>query len=345
LQGLRKCHEALAAQPPAGRLGLFTTTIAMADLDAVRQALGAQRINLLGASYGTRAGLEYMRQFPAQVRRLVLDGVAPPDMVLPQAFSLDNQAAFERLLAHCETNTACARRYPALRTQWAQLLGSLPREVQAPHPLTGEPQRVSLERDMLLGMVRGPLYAPALAAGLPAAIDLAAQGRFEALLGLASALGGRKGDLGLAHGMHFSVVCAEDVPRMKADAAQGRDFGEGFGRLYQEVCSFWPRGQVPAAFYQLPAAPAATLLLSGGADPATPPRHGQRVAQALGAKARHVVVNEAGHGVMGLPCMRDVLFRFFDAEDDAAALAVDTECATKVPRPPVFGVSQSGVTP
>ena len=151
--------------------------------------------------------------------------------------------------------------------------------------------------------------------------------------------------MGLAHGMHFSVVCAEDVPRMKADAAQGRDFGEGFGRLYQDVCSFWPRGQVPAAFYQLPVAPAATLLLSGGADPATPPRHGQRVAQALGAKARHVVVNEAGHGVIGLPCMRDVLFRFFDAEDDAAALAVDTQCATKVPRPPVFGVSPTGVAP
>jgi pimeloyl-ACP methyl ester carboxylesterase len=345
LQGLRRCHEALAAQPPAGRLGLFTTHIAMADLDAVRQALGAAQINLLGASYGTRAGLEYMRQFPAQVRRLVLDGVAPPDMVLPQAFSVDNQAALERLLAACEASAACARRYPALRAQWAQVLGSLPREVLAQHPLTGEPQRFTLERDMLLGLVRGPLYAPPLAAGLPAAIHMAAQGRFEPLLGLAGALGGRKGDMGLAHGMHFSVVCAEDAPRLKADAAQGRDFGEGFGRLYQEVCSFWPRGTVPASFYDIPPAPAATLLLSGGADPATPPRHGQRVAQALGAMARHVVVNEAGHGVMSLPCMRDVLFRFFDAEDDASALAVEAQCAAKVPRPPVFGVRQGDAAP
>jgi alpha-beta hydrolase superfamily lysophospholipase len=93
---------------------------------------------------------------------------------------------------------------------------------------------------------------------------------------------------------------------------------------------------VPAAFYQLPPAPAATLLLSGGADPVTPPRHGERVRQALGAKARHVVVPQAGHGVMTIGCMRDVLFRFIDADSDEAALKVDADCARDLPRPGVF---------
>ena len=49
-----------------------------------------------------------------------------------------------------------------------------------------------------------------------------------------------------------------------------------------------------------------------------------------------MVVPQAGHGVMGLGCMRDVLFRFIDAADDAAALAVDTGCAARLPRPPAF---------
>jgi hypothetical protein len=48
------------------------------------------------------------------------------------------------------------------------------------------------------------------------------------------------------------------------------------------------------------------------------------------------VVPEAGHGVMFLPCLRDVLFRFIDAEDDAAAGAVDALCARALPRPGVF---------
>ena len=77
-------------------------------------------------------------------------------------------------------------------------------------------------------------------------------------------------------------------------------------------------------------------MLSGGVDPATPPRHGERVAQALGAKARHVVVPQAGHGVMGLGCMRDVLFRFVDAASDDEALKVDAGCVMRIPRPSVY---------
>jgi fermentation-respiration switch protein FrsA (DUF1100 family) len=78
------------------------------------------------------------------------------------------------------------------------------------------------------------------------------------------------------------------------------------------------------------------LVLSGGLDPATPPRHGERVAKALGPKALHVVVPNAGHGVMGLGCMRDVLYRFVDADTEADALKVDAGCALAIPRPPAF---------
>ena len=92
----------------------------------------------------------------------------------------------------------------------------------------------------------------------------------------------------------------------------------------------------PAPAAQAPAA-APALVLSGGADPVTPPRHGERVAHALGAKARHVVVPNAGHGVMALGCMRDLLFRFVDADDGERALAqLDTACVQGIPRPPAF---------
>jgi hypothetical protein len=60
------------------------------------------------------------------------------------------------------------------------------------------------------------------------------------------------------------------------------------------------------------------------------------VAKVLGAKARHVVVPQAGHGVMGIGCMRDAIFRFIDAGDDAEALKTDADCAAKMPRPPAF---------
>ena len=404
LARLLACRQALQALP-YGDLRYFTTTLAVADIDAVRQVLGAARINAFGASYGTRAVLEYMRQFPAHVRRAVLDGVAPPDMQLADAAGRDNQAALDAVLDGCSTEPTCAARHPTLRTQWQALLASLPRKVALPHPLTGRLETVLLQRDTLLGLVRAPLYAPALAAALPAAIAAAADGDMAPLLALASSLG--SGAAGaVASGLHFSVVCAEDVgpaavatgatagtsqpsavrpPASSAAAgnpsasipsasipsasnpsttnpsttnpstsdaspshASPNDFGNSFARLYAQACTTWPRGTVPAAFYRVPPAPAPVWLLSGGLDPVTPPRHGQQVAQALGALARHTVVPQAGHGVSGLACVRDALGRFITAETDSDALAVPATvaaCAAALPRPLAFVLPGAAVAP
>jgi pimeloyl-ACP methyl ester carboxylesterase len=317
-------------------LRYFTTSIAVQDLDAVRRALGAERIDLVGASYGTRVALEYQRQFPQAVRRSVLDGVAPPDMALPASFSLDNQAALDALFAACAAEAACRRDHGDLRARFESLLASLPRTAKAAHPLTGRSEQFVVGRDMLLGAVRNALYAPQIAAALPAAIDAAGAGDFAGLIGLNATFAARKSSR-IATGMHLSVVCAEDVPRMAASGDRpGADFGTSFATFYERMCATWPRGDVPRAFYSIPPSASPVLLLSGGLDPATPPRHGERVARALGPRARHVVVANAGHGVLGIGCMRDVVHRFIDAAEDGDALAVDANCVANVPRPPAF---------
>lgn len=334
LAQLASCREQLM-RLPYGDLRRFTTSIAMGDVEAVRAALGAPTIDLVGASYGTRAALEYMRQFPRSVRRAVLDGVAAADMALPASFSSDNQAALDALFDWCAADADCGARHPRLRASWQGVLDALPQQVQLADPLTGQRQSVRLMRDEVLGMVRSPLYVPALAAVLPAAIAEAAAGRFEALAGLAAAM--TSPGAMLYSGMHFSVVCAEDVPRLgRSTDTPGAQFGNAFAHFYEQVCAAWPRGDVPAGFYATPPAPAATWLLSGAADPATPPRHGERIARALGPKARHTVVPNAGHGVMTLPCLRDAVVRFIEANDDDTALRVDARCAQALPRPRVF---------
>lgn len=334
LRRLAVCRARLSALPH-GDLRQYGTTVAMGDLDAVRATLGARQVNLVGASYGTRAVLEYMRRFPQAVRRAVLDGVAPADMVLPASSSIDNQAALEALFSWCAGDADCRARHPALRQKWQSLLDSLPRDATLVHPFSGREERLRLTREAVLGMVRAPLYVPSLAAALPQAIADAADGRFAALAGLASALGGPGRTL--YSGMHFSVVCTEDLPRLPlAPEPDTTQFGAAFARVYQQACADWPRGTVDPAFYTSPPAPAATWLLSGGDDPATPPRHAARLLQALGPKARHTVVSHAGHGVMALPCMRDAVQRFIDAASDDEALELNADCAAALPRPRVF---------
>jgi pimeloyl-ACP methyl ester carboxylesterase len=336
LQALRACRERLQ-RLPYGDLRFFTTPIASQDADAVRQALGAARIDAIGASYGTRAVLDYMRQFPQHVRRAVIDGVAPPDMVLPASFSPDNQAALDAVFAQCAQDARCNAQYPRLHARFEALLASLPRSASVADPLTGRAQTVTVTRDGLLAMLRLPLYAPPLASALPMALSDAADGRFEPLLALASGLGGGSKTPAIYEGLHFSVVCAEDMPRLdQATDAPGADFGTGFAAQYRQVCAEWPHGGVSPDFYRVPPAPAPTLLLSGTADPATPPRHAAATARALGTLAREVVVPNAGHGVMSLGCMSDVVYRFVNAASDAEALDVDAACVQHVPRPPVF---------
>jgi pimeloyl-ACP methyl ester carboxylesterase len=332
---LARCFEQLKTRPH-GDLRFYTTTVAMADADAVRAALRAATINLVGGSYGSRAVLEYQRRFPQHVRRAVIDGVAPPDMVLPASLSSDNQAALDAVFAACALDAACNAREPQLAERWRALLGSLPKAITLAHPLSGRSEPIVLRRDTLLSMVRGPLYMPVLASALPAALGEATRGRFEPLAGLALSFAARRGER-IAEGMHFAVVCAEDHPRVAAAIDKpGADFGVTFAALYDDACAHFPVGAVPDAFYTMGMASAATLVLSGGSDPVTPPRHGERAAKALGAKARHVVVANAGHGVMAIACMRDVLYRFVDALSDDEALAVDASCATSIPRPLPF---------
>ena len=327
LAALDACRVSLQ-KLPWGDLRFYTTTLAMADADAVRAALGAEQIDLIGISYGTRAALEYLRAYPAHVRRMVIDGVAPPDMVLPESDDVDAEAALAALFRDCAADNGCAKAHPALARTWQGLLASMPRTVDFTGPVSGEARRVTMTRVALQGLVRPGLYSPSLGALLPYAIEQAAVGRYDPLMALAA------GDVDIAEGEHFSVVCAEDAPRMGSAGGAGSD--QGAQAMYRAACANWPRGEVPPAFYTIPRSAVPVLLLSGGLDPVTPPRHAERAAKALGPNARSVVVANNGHNVTAIACMRDAVFHFVDAATDAEAQAVDMGCAAKVPRPLAF---------
>ena len=132
---LRKCLAGYDADPR-----LYTTPIAMDDLDEVRAHLGYDTINLYGGSYGTRAALVYLRQHEARVRSLVLDGVAPPDMRLPLFMARDAQRALDKLLADCEAAPDCKALYPDLAGRTRRLVERLARapvRTRLTHPRTG----------------------------------------------------------------------------------------------------------------------------------------------------------------------------------------------------------------
>lgn len=324
---------------PHGDLRFYSTSIAVQDLEAVRQMQGYGRINLVGASYGTRVGLEYLRQFPDSVKRLVLDGVVPPDMNLPAE---DAQAALDGLFQDCQKEPGCHAAYPDLATRWQQLLAMAPRQVSVTHPRLGTPFSFRMSHDILLGMVHKTLYSPVSVSGLPYALTQAGQGNYQPLVTLSGATNA-PGPAGINYGMHFSVWCSEMFARPLP--APRDEFEKLMNNQYQKVCKNWPRAAIPPDFFTIPPARVPVLLLSGGIDPVTPIRHGKTVAQALGPQALHVTVDHAGHGLLAQGCVREVVNRFLSAREDTEALKTDISCVRQIPRPLAWQPLQPAIKP
>jgi len=314
----------------------YATWIAVRDFDAVRRQLGAEQINLWGGSYGTRAALEYLRQFPQHVRTAILDGVAPPDMVLPAAFSFDADAALTALAAACRADARCAARFPDFEARIANLAvrAAAGFDVSVNHPLTGQRQTLRIDRRLLASLLRVPLYVPSLGALLPQALVEAGAGDFNALVALSAAVSGRAQE-NLALGMHFAVVCAEDMPRLTPGVRRSLEstrFGTVFADLYAEACASVATRPVPAGFHQVPRSEVPVLVLSGGLDPATPPRHGTSVAERLG-HARHVVSPYLGHGLSGQACAPRLITQFVRTAD---VRTLEVGCLEKLPAAAFF---------
>jgi len=341
LEMLKKCMAGYDAD-----LRLYTTTIAMDDLDDVRAFLGYEQINVYGGSYGTRAGLVYLRQHGNRVRAAVLDGVAPTNMRLPLFFPRDVQRALDLLIADCSATAACNATYPNLKTRLPELLARLdkmPATVAVIHPRTGERGTVTITARTLANILASTLYIPIASSLIPALVERAEQNDFQGLLALAS-LGDSGGSPNMSVGMQLSVICAEDAPRITpADVAResaGSLFGPYVMRLQQDACTFWPRGEVAEAFHEPVSSSVPTLVMSGEIDPVTPPVWGEETARHLSA-SKHIVMPGTGHTAGGTGCGLRII-RAFLTKGDTAGL--DTSCMANVKRPPFF-VTPAGPDP
>ena len=327
---LQECRDTLARRAD---LTLYTTTIAMADIDEARTALGYRKINLWGGSYGTRAAMEYLRRYPHQVRSVVIDGVAPPSLALPATFARDAGAVYEKMLTACEAELSCSKQFPRLRSQVDDLLAGLdrqPRKITLADPLTGNPREIGLTRDGVLMAVFSTLYVPEMVALLPAALARAKQGDYTSLMAMSAAFGDFAEDK-IFMGMRFSVVCAEDVPRITAASSEQdrAPFGGLFVREFAKGCEGWPKG-VMAKDFDLPVtSDKPVLILSGGLDPVTPPPFGEEVKRTL-SNALHLVANNVGHGVSSRGCAPRLIKKFIES---ASVAGLDGKCLERLPRP------------
>ena len=308
---LRSCLQGYDAD-----VQFYTTPFAADDINHVADSLGYEKYNLWGASYGTRLGLEILRRHPNRVRSAVLDSVAPLANPLPQFMLADGDRALKLIFSQCEAQVECRENFPDLQNRLTQLIRQLnnsPQQVTITHPLLGTDTTITLDGQVVSGLLRLGMYSREIGPTIPLMIDAAANGNFLpfiTLMGMSEDVGG-----GISMGLQFSILCTEDIARaqnpqnLENSILQLNSFA-----AMREVCAFWPEGKLPDNYFDPIESDNPVLLLSGEIDPVTPPRWGTEAAQYLN-NSLHIEVPGAHHGSSVWGCVPDIIDDFYRTLD------------------------------
>jgi pimeloyl-ACP methyl ester carboxylesterase len=307
---------------------MYTTAPAMDDLDAVRVALGYDKINLWGGSYGATAAQYYIRQHGEHVRAVVLDGGTLIDVPIFELIAPNSQRALDLLVARCEADAACGVAYPDLagdlKRAWARLAKG-PVTTDVTSTFTGKPIVVSTAG--LASTIHAHLLGSDSAANLPWLIDAAGHGRWNDVAREIASLDQAPSGLLVMSG---EIACSEAWARF--DPGRTADLGAGsyLGPLEVDIatqqavaCSYAPPGYVLANDGQRARGDMPILLTVGNADPQDPPSN-IATASTDFPNSLTVVVPNQGHTVSHLGCLPSIVDAFIVA---GSAAGLDSTCA------------------
>lgn len=339
---LQSCLAQLTADPR-----FYSTSIAVTDLEAVRQALGYPSVNLYGLSYGTRVALEYLRRYPQHVRAVVLDGIVPPEEALGEDVAQDAQRALDLIIESCQREVGCNQAFPDVSGEFNQLLVKLqtePVSLTIPDPVSGEDTEMTFTTEQFGAAVRLLSYTPETAALLPLLIHTAASKNEFQLLAAQYLIVGGDLSRSISQGMGYSVLCSEDAPFFDpsyyADANQNTYLGDQQIQELEQICDVWPAGEIPPDFKQPVTSSVPSLLLSGEFDPVTPPENAELVGKTL-VNNLHLVAPGQGHNVVVRGCLPRLVKEFIEQGSSAG---LDTKCVEEI-RPAPFFINFSGPAP
>ena len=309
----------------------YTTNYAVQDLDAVRAALGYEKINLWGGSYGSRVVLEYLRRYPSHARASVLDGVAPVAIALPWSMEADGLAALQTINKQCANTPACLTHFGDV-VQKAQAISSRllvnPQAIKITHPRTQEKVIVNMTAQDFSGVIRLALYSRDLSSLLPQVISDAEAGDYSVLASLIYLAKAKSEMAGINYGMHYTVVCNEDYPLYKDKLATDANvfLNTQMVQKYSEVCEHWPRAHLPDDYWAPIKNDLPMLALSGAVDPVTPPYWGEQIKAGL-ANLTHIVAPGGHHIVTAEGCIAQLITAFIV---DGNGNALDASCAKNI---------------
>jgi pimeloyl-ACP methyl ester carboxylesterase len=314
----------------------YSTESFVADLDELSAALGYEQVDLLGTSYGTRVAQEFMRTRPERLRRVILEGVTPPEQQLPAPFARDAQRSLDLLFRDCRRDAACHAAFPSLPAEFDAVLTRLherPALVHHEDERTGFRGELSMTPHLFGITVRKLLYSTRDQARLPLLVHEAYRGRWQPFMQDAVRF---QRDMLDGIGLYLAIVCREDLPHAKAEITPqhfaGTFLGDYWFRNLEQACSLWMREHDggPAPRRQPFSSDVTVLMVSGELDPVTPAGWAEPLATRY-RNSRWVSIAEHSHMFADFSCMDALISQFLDRE---SPLDLDAACAERIRRPP-----------
>ena len=298
------------------------TASVVKDLDAIRVALGDEKLTYLGYSYGTRIGAMYAEEYPHNVRAMILDGAVDPDAD-PVEADIRQAAAFQQAFNDYAADCATAPTCP---------LGTDPdKAVDVYHslvdPLVDKPAKTRDPRglsygDAIVGTIL-PLYSPNLWRHLTDGLTELTHGTGDTMLTLADLYMGRdaQGHYDNSTDVRVAVNCVDEPPvtdratvvnedRRLREVAPFMSYGKFTGDAPLGACAFWPVPPTSKPHRISVSGLPPILVVSTTNDPATPYQAGVDLASQLGGTL--VTFDGTQHTVVfqGNACIDDIAARY-----------------------------------
>ncbi|MFZ5608969.1 MAG: alpha/beta hydrolase [Pseudomonadota bacterium] len=346
-QALAACREeALAA---GYDLITYSTENAARDLGLLRRALGLERWDILGVSYGARVGLTLMAHDPDGVRAAVFDGPDLPGSYAAFAVADRLKALLAQLQADCLRHGRCGKSFPTIASNLRTTLMNVAKKSPRVGFRVGDKeaiQFITLTPKRVLSILTSSFYTESALALLPRALHRASRRDFSVLAALGGALFLDPFLTDRAYGMTLSVDCQDFAAQRIAtvlDSQAARDplfapLVEDMRENFIDTCAAWlgaPRPSLAPAHDTV--FPQPILFISGVYDPVTPLSAVEETAARF-PNSHRITVAALGHSVLFRDACPDEIAAAFFQKPEAAP---DSACLARMPQTPDFDTTRN----
>ena len=324
-----KCLASLDADPR-----FYTTAAAMRDLDEARAALGYDKINLFGISYGVAAEQVYMRMFPEHVRAVVMDHGTALDLPFFYVKPRASQYALDQVFAYCEEDEKCHAAYPDIRGDWKKILDRLAEgPVVTTYIAPGQDTPVSVTLEGLADAMHQLMYKSGTYVQIPSLIHVLSTNEdwtpiVESYAEQQRLSSNGDGDNRILLMPHV-IFCFEPAWGIQPEQVDRFSPGSYYSDLVlewaqneQKLCAALPKPDPSLIYGPGTPAPLSALMFNSLIDPQNPPFHMDLALKEF-TKSRLVVEPTEGHDTSASRCRWSIVAQYIE---QGSVDGLDTSC-------------------